>query len=473
MRKKIVSGFLWKFGEQISSQLVSFILSIILARLLTPEDYGVVALINIFILIANVFVVSGFGAALIQKENSDETDFSTMFYLSEIMSVIIYVIIYILAPLIAKFYANPAMTLILRIFALQLPISAFNGIQQAYISKHLMFKKVFVSTTISAILSGIIGVIFAYNGFGVWALIGQYLSNTVIISMTLALQVKWYPQLKFSWKAGKPLVDYGWKILVTSLLGQFFNELRSLILGKVYTTSELAYYNRGLQFPELFSNNVNNTISGVLFPVLSEYGNDFARVKFGLRRAIRMSTFILMPILFGLIVTSREIILLLLTEKWIKAVPFMQILCLSCIFDTVSNENTQALKAIGKSDTLLKLELVKKPIYLILLIVGIEINIFAVAVTMVVYNIIAVFINMAPNRKFLNYSFKEQLQDMLPALFASILMSIIVYAIGRHISLHVFATLVIKVLCGILIYLMIAFVFRMKALKEILDYKSA
>lgn len=473
MRKKIVSGFLWKFGEQISSQLVSFVLSIILARLLTPEDYGVVALINVFILIANVFVVSGFGAALIQKENSDETDFSTMFYLSELMSIIIYAIIFILAPLISKFYANPAMTLILRVFALQLPISAFNGIQQAYISKHLMFRKVFVSTTISAILSGIIGVIFAYNGFGVWALIGQYLSNTVIISMTLALQVKWHPQLKFSWKAGKPLVDYGWKILVTSLLGQFFNELRSLILGKVYTTSELAYYNRGLQFPELFSNNVNNSISGVLFPVLSEYGNDFVKVKFGLRRAIRMSTFVLMPILFGLMVTSREIILLLLTEKWIKVVPFMQILCLSCLFDTVSNENIQALKAIGKSDTLLKLELIKKPIYLILLIVGIKVNIFAVAVTMVVYNIIAVFINMAPNQKFLNYSFKEQLQDMLPALFASILMSTVVYVIGRHISSYIFAVLVIKVLCGILTYLMIAFVFRMKALKEILKYKSA
>ena len=244
MKGKIVTGFFWKFGEQVSSQLVSFILSIILARLLTPNDYGVVALVNVFIILANVFVTSGFGTALIQKENSNEVDFSTIFYLSEAVSIIVYAIIFFLAPFIANFYKNSEMTLILRVFALQLPISAFNSIQQAYISKHIMFKKVFVSTTISAILSGLIGIFMAYSDFGVWALIGQYLSNTIIVSITLALQISWRPKLIFSWEAGKPLISFGWKILATSLLGEFFNQLRSLILGKVYTASDLAYYNR-------------------------------------------------------------------------------------------------------------------------------------------------------------------------------------------------------------------------------------
>ena len=471
MRKKVVSGFFWKFGEQISSQLISFILSIILARLLTPNDYGVVALVNVFIVIANVFVTSGFGTALIQKENSDETDFSTIFYLSELMSIIIYLIIFVSAPLISKFYNNYAMILILRVFALQLPISAFNGIQQAYISKYLMFRKVFISTTISAILSGIIGVIMAYIGLGVWALIGQYLSNTIIVSLALALQINWHPQLKFSWQSGKPLINFGWKILAASLLGQFFNQLRSLILGKVYATSNLAYYNRGLRFPELISENVNSTISGVLFPVLSEYGNNLLRVKEGLRRSIRMSTFILMPLLFGLMVTSKEIILLLLTVKWIKAVPFMQILCLSCVFDTVSNENIQALKAIGRSDILLKLEFIKKPVYLALLILGIKLNVFAVAVTMALYNVIAVFINMTPNRKFLNYSFREQLQDMIPALLASITMSTMTYCVG-YLRIPVILSFILKILCGVICYVSIAVIFRMKALKEILRYKN-
>lgn len=471
MRSKIVSSFFWKFGEQVSSQLVSFILSIILARLLTPNDYGVVALVNVFIIIANVFVTSGFGTSLIQKKGSNEVDFSTIFYLSELVSIVIYVIIFFCAPYIAEFYNKPEMTLILRIFALQLPISAFNGIQQAYISKHLMFRKVFISTTISAIAAGIIGIVLAYAGFGVWALIYQYIFNTIIVSITLAIQIKWRPKMVFSWKAGKPLVSFGWKILVTSLLGQILNQLRSLILGKVYTAADLAYYNRGLRFPELISENVNSTISGVLFPVLSEYGNDTVKIKKGLRRSIRMSTFILMPLLFGLMATAKEVILLLLTVKWIQAVPFMQILCLSCVFDTVSNENIQALKAIGRSDIILKLELLKKPIYLALLILGIKINVFAVAATMSIYNLIAVIINMMPNSQLLGYSFSEQTKDILPALISSIIMSILVYFVGM-IRLPIIIIFILKILCGVVSYLLISVIFRVKALKEILNYRN-
>lgn len=471
MRRKIVTGFFWKFGEQISSQLVSFVLSIILARLLTPNDYGVVALVNVFIILANVFVTSGFGTSLIQKENSDDLDFSTIFYLSELTSIFIYIIIFFAAPLIATFYKNSEMVLILRVFALQLPISAFNSIQQAYISKHIMFKKVFVSTTISAILSGLLGIAMAYSGFGVWALIGQYLSNTIIISITLAMQISWRPQLMFSWSAGKPLISFGWKMLATSLLGEFFNQLRSLILGKVYSASDLAYYNRGLRFPELISNNVNNTISSVLFPVLSEYGNNLEKVKNGLRRAIRMSTFILMPLLFGMMVTSKEIILLLLTKKWIAAVPFMQTLCMSCVFDTVSNENIQALKAIGRSDILLKLEIVKKPIYLFLLLLGLKISVMAMAETMVIYNVLAVLINMSPNRKLLNYSFTEQIKDIIPALLSSIAMSFIV-SFASRLDLAIGLVFFIKVILGVLSYVLIAILFKIRAFKEILTYRT-
>lgn len=469
MKGRILSGFFWKFGEQISSQLVTFILSIILARLLTPNDYGNVALVNVFITIAEVFVVSGFGTSLIQKKDADETDFSTIFYISEIMSIIIYGVIFFIAPFVASYYNSKEMTLILRVFALRLPLSAFNGIQEAYISKHLMFRKVFISTTVSAILSGVIGVIMAYRGFGVWALIIQYISNTIIISITLAMQVKWHPQLKFSWQAGKPLINYGWKILATGLLGTFFNQLRSLILGKVYTPADLAYYNRGLRFPELISSNVNNTISGVLFPVLSNYGSDLNKIKQGLRRAIRMSTFVLMPLLFGMMATAKQIILLLLTSKWIAAVPFMQILCMSCVFDTVSSENIQALKAIGKSDVLLYLELLKKPLYLILLLLGMKINVMAVAWTMVLYNVFAVLINMSPNRKFLKYSFKEQIQDIFPAFFASLCMCIVVFIIGR-ITLPLFITFGIQVLCGGVFYITLAIIFNMSALKEVMSY---
>lgn len=474
MKRKVLIGFFWKFGEQLSSQMVSFVLSIILARLLSPTDYGVVALVNVFIVIADVFVTSGFGTSLIQKKDSDETDFSTIFYLSEIVSIIIYLLIFISAPWIAKFYNNSQLTLILRVFALKLPLSAFNGIQQAYISKHLMFEKVFVSTTIAAILSGIIGISMAYLDCGVWSLIGQYLSNTIFISVTLAAQIKWYPKWRFSWKAGKPLLDFGWKMLATDLLGQIFNQLRSLILGKVYTSADLAYYNRGQRFPDLVSTNIDGTLSTVLFPTMSKYNDDLNEIKKITRKSIRTSTFVIMPLLFGMAATSRPIVLLLLTKKWIATVPLMQILCFSDAFDTVSNTNMQALKAVGRSDILLKLELIKKPIYLFLLVIGIKISIYAVAYTMVVYNILAVLINMAPNRKLLNYSFIEQLSDILPALLNSILMYCVVMLSAYIIKAPLLVIFILQIFIGISTYIFMANIFKMDAFNgiiKILDRK--
>lgn len=468
MKNRVITGFFWKFGEQISSQLVSFVLSIILARLLVPRDYGIVALVQVFITIAQVFVTSGFGNALIQKKDADETDFSTIFYLSELMSVIVYVILFIAAPWISAFYNSPELTPVLRVFALQLPLSAFNGIQQAYISKHLMFKKVFISTTIAAIMSGIVGVVLAYFGFGVWALVWQALSSTIFVSATLAMQVKWHPQLKFSWKAGKPLVSFGWKVLVSSLLGQFFNQLRSLILGKFYTTTDLAFYNRGQKFPDLITTNIDGTVSTVLFPTLANFNDDLDKVKRAIRKSIKTSTFVITPLLFGLAATSKPIILLLLTEKWSAAIPFMQILCFSDVFDTVSNTNMQAIQAIGRSDVMLKLELIKKPIYLILLIIGININVYAVAWTMVIYNVVAVFINMAPNRKLLDYNIKEQLSDMIPALLNSTIMYVVVDFLGNTLYTPLLLTLIIQVVVGMALYISIAVIFKMEGFKNVL-----
>ncbi|MEK1399896.1 lipopolysaccharide biosynthesis protein [Limosilactobacillus fermentum] len=467
MRSKVLTGFFWKFGETISSQLVSFILSIILARLLSPRDYGIVAIVNIFIIIANVFVTSGFGTSLIQKKEANEVDFSTIFYLSELMSLVIYVIIFFSAPAIASFYNNEDLIPVLRVFALQLPLSAFNSIQQAYISKHLMFKKVFISTTIASVLSGVIGIIMAYCSFGVWALVYQSLSNTILVSITLAAQIKWYPQLKFSWTAGKPLINFGWKILLTELLGQVFNQLRSLTLGKFYTASDLAYYNRGQRFPDLITTNIDSTVSTVLFPVLSGVNNDVARVKSVIRRAVKTSTFVIMPLLFGLAATAGPLIDVILTKKWMQAVAYLQILAFSDVFDTVSGTNMQAIKALGRSDILLKLEFIKKPIYLVLLIIGIRIDTYAVAYTMVIYNIVAVLVNMAPNKKLMGYSFKEQFSDILPALLNSTMMFIVVYTFGKLSTLSMLLTLIIQIILGVLVYVVLAHIFRLEALRTL------
>lgn len=462
MKNKFFSSVFWKFNEQISSQIITFIISIILARLLTPNDYGTVALINIFIVIADVFVTSGLGSSLIQSNTVNDDDFSTIFYINEIISIILYMFIYVSAPYIATFYHNGELIIIIRILALKLPLSAFNAIQQAYVSKYLMFRKVFISTTIAAIISGIIGVICAYSNLGVWALVLQYLTNTIIISILLYSQLDWHPSLIFKWKKAKPLIKFGWKILLTSLLGQVFNQLRPLLLGKFYTPTDLAFYNRGQKFPDLVSLNIDGTISAVLFPVMSKHNSNLLGVKKMTRTSIKMTTFIIMPLMFGMAATSKAIILLLLTEKWIFSVPYMQFLCIAAAFGTVSNANMQALSAIGRSDVLLRLELIKKPIYILFLIIGVKISVLAVAYTMMIYSILVMFINAFPNIKLLNYNIKEQFTDIMPALSASIIMYIIVNIVGQ-INLHIYIVFVLQIFLGIIVYLLIAKIFKLEA----------
>lgn len=468
MKNKIFSGFFWKFNEQISSQIVTFILSIVLARILTPKDYGIVALINVFITLADVFVTSGFGSALIQKRDADDVDFSTMFYISEIFSIVIYLILFFIAPYISIFYNNADLTLIIRVLALKLPLSAFNAIQQAYVSKKMLFKKIFISTTVSSIISGLVGIIIAYLGFGVWALVVQYILNTIIISIALFVQLDWHPQLKFSWSSGKPLLDYGWKIVATSFMGNFFNQLRTLLLGKMYTPAELAFYNRGQKFPDLVSQNIDGTISTVLFPAISEFNDDLQKVKKMIRRSLRVSTFIIMPIMFGMAATSKPIILILLTDKWIDSVPYMQYLCIAGAFGTISNTNMQAISAIGRSDVLLKLEIIKKPIYLILLLIGLKISVLAIAYTMLIYTICSTLLNMSPNKKLLDYKFKEQFADIVPALSLSLVMFLIVDSLTL-LKLPITVVFVTQIIVGVVTYILLAIVFKLEAWNYLLN----
>ncbi|QKT15264.1 lipopolysaccharide biosynthesis protein [Limosilactobacillus reuteri] len=466
---KFFSGFVWKFSERTMSQLVSFIVSIVLARILTPTDYGLVALVNVFIIIADVFVTSGFSSSLIQKKDANKTDFSSIFYCSLIFSIFVYLLVYITAPIIANFYHNNQLILILRVFALRLPISAFNSIQQAYVSRKLAFKKIFISTSFATIFSGIVGILLALRGFGVWALVFQYLINSLVETIVLFFQIPWHPQLLFSWKSTSKLLSYGWKILATDLLGQLFNQLRSLVIGRFYTPASLAYYNRGQQFPNILSNNIDVTITSVLFPAMSKYADDKQKLKAVVRRSIRTSTYILMPLMFGMAVVAKPMILLILTKKWINAVPFMQCLCISGAFGSINTANMQAIKASGRSDVLLKLELIKKPVYLVFLFASIRISVLAVAITMAMYSISAVFMNMFPNKKIINYSYGEQLRDIFPSLSLSIVMAGIVYLVS-FVNLSAWSMLIVQVLLGSIIYLVGSIILHMEPFIYLVGY---
>ncbi len=468
-RKRFFSGFIWKFSERTMSQLVSFIVSIVLARILSPHAYGIVALVNVFIVIADVFVTSGFSSALIQKKEADELDFSTIFWCSWVFSLVIYGVIYVISPGIATFYHNDQLIPILRVFALKLPISAFNSIQQAYVSRKLAFRKIFVSTSIATSFSGIVGIGFAQAGWGVWALVIQYIVNAITETMVLFLQIPWKPQFMFSGTAAKSLLSFGWKVLVTELLGQFFNQLRSLVIGRFYTAADLAYYNRGQQFPNILSSNIDATISSVLFPVMAKHADNVGKLKAMVRRSIRTSTYLLMPLMLGMAVTAKSIILLILTKKWLAAVPFMQCLCVSGAFGSVSNANMQVIKASGRSDVLLKLELVKKPIYLIFLLVSIKISVFAVAFSMATYSITATLINMFPNKAVIGYSYREQFIDLFPALGLSTMMAVIVWLVAL-LNWNPLITLLIQVMVGATVYIGGSILFKMEPFYYVLGF---
>lgn len=359
-KSKVLSSLLWKFMERGGTQGIQFIVQIVLARILLPNDYGIISLIAIFITIANVFVQSGFNTALIQKKDANETDFSSVFYLSLFVAALLYVTLFSTAPFIANFYDTPQLVAVLRVLSITLFFGAFNSIQNAVISKKMQFKKLFFSSLGSMILSGMIGIVLAYAGFGVWALVAQQLINQFSIIVILWFTIKWRPKLIFSFERIKELFSYGWKLLVSSLIDTLDKNLRSLIVGKIYSPSMLGFYNRGDQFPQLIVSNINGSIQSVMLPALSSEQNNKQRVKEMVRRSIITSSFLVLPMMIGLAVIGEPLVKILLTDKWLPCVPFLQVFCLSYALWPIHTANLQAINALGRSDIFLKLEIIKK-----------------------------------------------------------------------------------------------------------------
>lgn len=317
-------------------------------------------MVTIFIDIANVFVSSGFGLALVQKKNADNKDFSTVFYFNIIFSCILYLIIFSLAPNISKFYGNQLLSPVIRVMAIKLPLAGINSVQNAYVERKMLFKKFFYSTLIGTIVSAIVGIILAYRGFGVWALVFQYIVNSTCDTLILWFTVKWRPEIYFSIKRMKNLFGFGWRMLLSSLINTIYMQLRSLIIGRVYTTQDLAYYNQGRKMPNLFVTNICSTIDSVLFPTMSKSQNDIVKLKKMVRKSIKISSYFMWPIMLGMFVISETLVRLILTEKWIPCVPFMRIACIQLALIPIQTSNLQAIKALGKSSLYLKLEIIKK-----------------------------------------------------------------------------------------------------------------
>jgi len=468
IKPKVISALFWKLMERGGTQGIQFIVQIILARLLLPEDYGKIALIVVFINIANIFVNSGFSTALIQKKDADETDFSSVFYLSSFIAVILYIILFFFAaPIIARFYEDPLLVPVLRVLSVMILLGSYNSIQNSIVSRKLQFKNFFISSMISGALSGSVGIVMAYMNFGVWALVAQQLLSQILFTITMLFIVKWRPRLLYSSKRVKKLFSYSWKLLVSNIIDTLDHDLSSLIIGKISNSAMLGFFNRGRNFPALIVENINGSIQSVMLPALSSQQDDINKVKNMVRRSITTSSFLIFPMMVGLAVIAKPLVIVILTEKWLDAVPFLQISCLVYAFWPIHTANLQAINALGRSDIFLKLEIIKKTLGLAILLVSVRYGVYAIALGSAFGGIVSLFINIYPNRKLLDYSIKEQMLDILPSMLIASLMGVIVYSIS-FLNLSVWLTLITQILSGIVIYMGIAYLFRLECLGYLL-----
>lgn len=450
--KNIVSNFIWRFAERCGAQLVSFVVSIVLARILAPEDYGTIALVTVFTAILQVFVDSGLGTALIQKKDADDLDFSSVFYFNFFMCLVLYAVMFIVAPYIAIFYEDMTLTSVIRVLSLTIVISGVKGIQQAYVSRNMLFKRFFFSTIGGTIFSAFLGIGLAFSGCGVWALVAQQLSNTMIDTLILWITVKWKPKKEFSWKRLRTLFSYGWKLLVSSLLDTVYNNLRNLIIGKMYSSADLAYYNQGDKFPKIIVTNINTSIDSVLLPTMSNEQDDRNRIKSMTRRAIKTSIYVMAPLMMGLAFCAESIVELVLTDKWLPCVPFLRLFCITYMFWPVHTANLNAIKAMGRSDWFLKVEIVKKIVGLFFLLSSMWFGVMAIAYSLLLSSILSQIINAWPNRQLLGYGYLEQVRDFAPGILLAIGMGICVYFIG-FLPLPTIVTLLIQIIIGAVIYI--------------------
>lgn len=462
IKKKVLSGLFWKVMENGGTQGIQFIVSVLIARILTTEEAGALNLIIIFIAIANVFVQSGFNTALIQKKKVDELDYSSVFYISMLIAAMMYVVLYISAPSIADFYHQPEFKPVLRVLSVTLFFGAVTSVQSAVVARNMEFRQMCWASLAAACGSGIIGVWMAGSGYGIWALVMQQLSYHCFLMVVLGFLISWRPRLLFSVTRAKELFSYGWKLLCSGLIDTIFNNIYGLVIGKIYNPNVMAQYSRGNQFPMLIANNLGVAIQSVMLPAYSANQDNRGKVKSMVRRSIVTSSYLVFPMMAGLMAVAEPLVKLMLTDKYLPCVPFLRMMCIAYACWPIHVANLQAINALGRSDIFLKLEVVKKAIGVAALCVSIPFGIYVMVGFKAVTDIICTFVNAYPNKKLLDYSFWEQWRDVIPSLLLSAVMGGVVYGIQFLID-GTFLTLTIQIVVGIFLYFGLSYVFKIES----------
>lgn len=452
LKSKTLTGFIWQLLQKTVGQLLSFVVTVILARLLLPSDYGVVALASMFNVLVGIFISGSMDAALIQKKDADELDYNTVFYSSLFMSFVIYAVVFLGAPVLADIYDNPLVTPLMRVLALGMPIGALAMVQNATVSRQLQFKKFFYASLVGQVISAAVGIAMAYGGYGPWALVAQNMISGITNTVVMFFLVSWHPRLMFSFARFRQLFDFAWKKTAAGFIGTLCFQLKGYLIGYKYTMADLAYFNRGDGLPDMVMNNINGSINSVLFPALSKMSDDPDALRRGVRRAMMTSSYVLTPLLLGLAAVSPQVVLLLYTDRWAPAIPFMQVACLTACMTVLNTANLQAFYAIGCSGEVLKLEIYKKPAMLAILAVAIFISPLAISVGLLLYSIYVLYVNTRPNAKYLGYTLREQIRDVRGSFLLAGSMAVLVYGIGYLITNNVLC-LTVQILVGAAYYI--------------------
>lgn len=468
-KKKVISSLAYKFIERLSVKGLGLVVSIVLARLLVPEAFGQIAIMTVFINLSQVIVEGGFTTALIQRGDVTERDYSTVFYINFALAVVCFLLLQVTAPFISAYYEQD-ITKPLRVYSFTVFFNAFNALQLARMQKNMHFRKTMVCSLIATIISGVVGIAAAYLNWGLWALIIYYMVHSVIMCITAAFAEKWLPKFEFSLSRAKILFDYGWKMFVSAVLCSLYGDIRSLVIGKQFSSDDLAYYNRGQQFPQVISHTMDSAIQSVMFPTMASVQDEKGKLEKLLRSAVTMGAFVIMPTMFGLAAVSEPVVKLLLTDKWLPCVPYMQWLCVANAALPVLSSNLIAIKACGRSDIYMRLEFIRRVVMLAILVFSLLVfrSVLAIAISFCISYWLDAVLSMMPVKRLLNYGPGKQFADIWKIILSAFIMFVVVQCIAM-LPLNSILLLLVQILAGMIVYIGLGFVLKIESLKMLMN----
>ena len=469
LKKKTVSGLFWSFSDLIANQGIRFIIQIVLARLLLPKDFGIIGMITVFIAVSQSIIDSGFSNALIREKDSSQEDYSTVFYFNLVMAALLYIVLFFSAETISSFFKEPKLVSILRILALVLIINSFGLIQRTMLIKNIDFKTQTKVSVISSVVSGVVAIIFAYWGFGVWSLVIQTLLMQFIQSLLLCLSNRWVPSVVFSIESFKRLFGFGWKLLVAGILNTVYENIYYVIIGKSFSARELGYYTNAQKLRDTASQSITTSVQKVSYPVLSSMQGEDGRLKLAYKKIIKNSIFLTFPIMLGLAAVANSLINLLFGVNWVASIPYFQVLCFAGMLFPLHAINLNVLQVKGRSDLFLGLEIIKKivGVTLIVIVLILKLGVMGLLWAAVLNSYIAYFINSYYSAELLLYSTKEQIKDIIPAFIASAIMAIVIYFSGAILPNNNIIKLIVQIIIGIVVYVGVCKIMKIEELETV------